>query len=255
MRIVVLVPDNSLRALQRALGARDVIARAQDVASLAHGISSDVDAVVIDPSILSESEWLGASQVLESPDVPVLLYAPLDSSTVRRIVAASGVGVHEVMLRDVDDDPAAIRRRLDTLRSPAPPTRVLAAIAARVAQLPTALQSATVPLFCSGRVPRWADDLAAAARLPRRSVDRWFGGAGLAGTASLLDVARLARAWIPIVEEKLTPAEFAVRGGFRRSRMLAVHSRRIVGVSPTHFGVAVNAEEFVARLTRHATRG
>lgn len=255
MRLVVLVPDNSLRALQRALGARDVIARAQDAGSLARGVSDDVDAVVIDPSILSDTEWVRARQVLESPDVPVLLYAPLDSSTVRRIVAASGVGVHDVMLRDIDDDPAAIRRRLDTLRSPAPPTRVLAAISGRIAELPTPLQSATVPLFCAGRVPRWADDLAATAQLPRRSVDRWLGGAGLAGTASLLDVARLARAWVPIVEEELTPTEVAVRGGFRRSRMLAVHARRIVGVSPTHFGVTLDAEEFVARLTRHATRG
>ena len=57
MRIVVLVPDKSLRVLQRALGARDVIARAVDVGSLVGGISRNVDAVVIDPSILTEAEW------------------------------------------------------------------------------------------------------------------------------------------------------------------------------------------------------
>jgi len=255
MRVVVLVPDNSFRALQRALRARDVIERAHDVGSLARRVSGDVDAVVIDPSILSDTEWARARQMLESPDLPVLLYAALDASNVRRIVAASGIGVHEVMLRAIDDDPAAIRRRLDTLRSPAPPTRVLSAIAGRIAQLPTLLQSATVPLFCAGKVPRWADGLVAIAQLPRRSVDRWFGSAGLAGTASLLDVARLARAWVPIVEQKLTPTEVAIRAGFGRSRMLAVHARRIVGVSPMHFAVKLNADEFVARLTRYATRG
>ena len=255
MRVLALLPDDSLRALQRALGKQDVIARAIDVGSLTRGVTDDVDAVVVDPSMLSDAEWARVRPVLESPAVPVMLYAPLDATTVRRVIAASAVGVHELLLRNVDDDPAAIRIRLEKLRSPTPPARVLARLAERIANLPDSVQRATVPLFCAGRVPRWADELARAATLPRRSIDRWMGRAGLSGTASLLDVARLARVWSPLVEQKLPPAVVAGRGGFRRARMLAVHARRIVGVSPAHFGSRLTAEEFVERLERHATRG
>lgn len=254
MRILALLPDDSVRALQRALGPQDAIGRLADAGALVRAAANPVDAIVIDPSILDETEWARARGVLESPDAPVLLYARLDTATVTRIVAASAVGVHEVLLRDVDDDPVAIRRRLETLRTPTPPTRVFARLAERLATLPVPLQGATVPLFCAGRVPRWADELARDARLPRRSIDRWMGRAGLSGTASVLDVARLARTWSPIVDQGLTPADVAARGGFRRARMLAVHARRIVGASPLHFGVKLTADEFVERLVQHATR-
>jgi hypothetical protein len=192
--------------------------------------------------------------MLASPDLPVLLYAQLTETSVQRIVAASGIGVHEVLLRNVDDDPAAIRRRLETLGAPAPPARVLAGLAEHLGELPAQLQGVTVPLFCAGPVPRWADDVARAAGIPRRSIDRWMSRAGLAGTATLLDVARLARVWAPIVDRGLPPAEVAVTGGFRRARMLAGHARRIVDCSPTLLGTRLTADEFVRRLVRHARR-
>jgi hypothetical protein len=81
-----------------------------------------------------------------------------------------------------------------------------------------------------------------------------MGRAGLAGTATLLDVARLSRVWVPIVVDGTDPAVVAARGGFRRARMLAVHTRRIVGASPSHFGKKLSEDEFVDRLARHALR-
>ncbi len=254
MRILALLPDDSFQALKRALASSDQVARVTDARGLAQSAAAEAAAVVVDPSILDEADWARVRHVLKAPDVAVLLYARLDGASIQRVVAASGIGVHEVMLRHVDDDPVAIRRRLETVRTPAPPTRVLARLSGRVAQLPMPLQQATVPLFCAGRVPRWADELAEAAQLPRRSIDRWMDRAGLAGTASVLDVARLARSWVPIVDHKRMPSEVALRGGFGRARMLAVHARRIVGVSPAHFGTRISLEQFVERLTAHATR-
>ena len=78
--------------------------------------------------------------------------------------------------------------------------------------------------------------------------------AGLAGTAALLDTARLARVWAPLVDGGMSQAEIAARAGYRRVRMLAVHSRRIVGVSPAYFGSRLSADEFVQRLAQHAVR-
>ncbi|MEA3248042.1 MAG: hypothetical protein U9Q74_17985 [Gemmatimonadota bacterium] len=255
MRILTLVPEDSLRVIRAALRARDSAAPHPDVASLlAAAAGGRVDAVVVDPAVVDEADWARLKPALEDPDLPVMLYSALGPATVRRIVAASAVGVHEVMLRGVDDDGAAVRRRLETLRRPPPPARVLARLAERLAELPDGLQGATVPLFCEGRIPRWAEEVARTASVPRRSVDRWMRRAGLAGTATLLDVARLSRVWVPLTEGKLAPADVAHRHGYVRSRALAVHTRRIVGVSPALLGVRLSADEFVDRLAHHALR-
>lgn len=255
VRVLALLPDDSVAMLQAALARGHMVERLPDAARLAASVSGlKVDAVVVDPSILDDGDWARLRSLLASPRIPVLLYAGLTQKSVARIVEASAIGVHEVMLRSHDDDPESIRARLKRLRTPAPPVRVLARIAERLACLPPVMQRVTVPLFCSGRVPRWADEVALAAGIPRRSVDRWMSRAELAGTATLLDVARLARVWVPIALEGADPADVALRGGFLRARMLAVHARRIVGVSPANFRTQLKVDDFVDRLVRYALR-
>lgn len=255
MRIVALLPHGSTQALQRCVGSADTLTRVAGTVALVRLISAHAaDAVVIDPAELSDADWSRARLVLQAARVPVLVYIPLDRGAIKRVLAATAIGSHEVLFRDIDDDPAAIRRRLESLGTPAPPSRVLSTLAGRIERLPNVLQDATVPLFCSVPVPRWADDIAQQADVPRRSVDRWMYRAGLSGTAAVLDVARLARTWVPLVDGGRSQSEVAVRNGYRRMRMLAVHARRVVGVSPSHFGTRLSADEFVRRLTQHAIR-
>jgi hypothetical protein len=254
MRVLAFLPDDSFLALKRALGPRDAVGRLTDVTELAKSSTLRADAVVIDPTCFDAEQWTRVRQLLSTPKSPVLLYAKLDKESVRRVVAASSIGVHEVLLRDVDDDPVAIRRRLRSLRTPPVQARVLARLAPRIAEMPTPLQGASLPLFCAAPVPRWADDLAMAARMSRRSMDRWMDHAGVSGTAALLDVARLARVWEPIVEQKVAPADVAVAGGYRRLRMLALHTKRLVGASPGLLAQEISEDEFVDRLVLYATR-
>ena len=212
MRIVALLPHGSLQALQRSAGPSDAVTCVSGMLSLTRMVRArNVDAVVIDPAELNEAEWTRAGRLLQSARTPVLVYASLDPVSVRRVLSASALGSHEVLLRNIDDDPAAIRRRLQSLGEPAPPARLLSTLAGRIERLPPVLQGVTVPLFCSGPVARWADGVARQASVPRRSVDRWMFRAGLAGTAALLDAARLARAWVPLVDGRVTLAEVAVR--------------------------------------------
>jgi AraC-like DNA-binding protein len=255
VRVLTLVSDDALRAIRGALHARDRTTPHPGVASLLAAVSeARTDAVVVDPALLDETDWIRLKQLLADPNVPVLLYSALDPATVRRVVAASAIGVHEVLLRGIDDDAVAIRRRLESLHRPPPPARVLSRIADRVARLPASLQGATVPLFCEGPIPRRADAIARAASVPRRSADRWMQRAGLAGMASLLNVARLSRVWVPLIEGGLSPAEVARRHGYVRSRALAVHARRVLGVSPTRLGAMLSSDEFVDRLAGYAVR-
>lgn len=256
MQILALLPDDSLQALQRCMGPADSLTRVRGAVSLARAAqqSRRPDAVVIDPSVLSDAEWLQVRIALHSSTVPVLVYAPLLPCAIGRVLVLSAHGSLDVMFRGVDDDPATVRHRLATLGRPEPPARVLGTLAARIEQLPAPLQGATMPLFCAGHVPRWADEMAHRANVPRRSMDRWMSRAGLAGTAALLDTARLAHVWAPLVEHKVALGDVAQQHGYRRVRMLAVHARRIVGISPLHFGTRLSVDEFVGRLVHHAVR-
>jgi hypothetical protein len=254
MRVLAILPDDSYLALKRALGPRDAVGRFADMPALLRMLASThADAIVVDPAGLDAEGWARARDLL-STQAPVLLYARLDQESVTRIVAASAIGAHEVLLRDLDDDPVAMRRKLESLLRPAAPSRVLSRLAGRLGELPPSLQGAAVPLFCAAPVPRWADDLARSARMSRRSVDRWMGHAGLSGTATLLDVARLARTWIPLVEQGVPAADVALNGGYRRLRMLALHTRRLVGASPSLMGREISEDQFVDRLVGHALR-
>lgn len=255
MRIVTLLPDDSERALRRVLSPSDTTRRAPDGGALAELARAErVDAVVFDPTAMSAAEWAAARALLEDASIPVLLYAPLTTASAPRLVEASAVGVHEMLLRGVDDDEATVRRRLESLRTPEPSAAVLSRLAPSMLRLPAHLQSVAVPLFCAAPIPRWVEELAHAAGMPRRSIDRWMERVDIGGTATLLDVARLARVWSPIVERHESAAEVATRHGYRRFRILADHTTRIVGVSPSALGVAISRGAFVDRLTAHALR-
>lgn len=237
------------------MGSSDTLMRASGALALTRMISArTADAVVIDPTEMDVAEWSRVRLVLQSARIRVLIYTALDPVSVQLVLSASAIGSYEVLFRQIDDDAAAMRRRLEALGTPAPPSRLLSMLAGRIERLPVGLQRATVPLFCAGPVPRWADVLARYADVPRRSVDRWMHRAGLAGTAALLDAARLARVWVPLVDRHDAQLDVAVQGGYRRVRMLAGHARRIVGVSPAHFGKRLTMNEFVDRLAAHAVR-
>ena len=208
--------------------------------------AEQVDAIVFDPTTLGSAEWTEACSLLEDVSLPVLLYAPLSPTHAPRLVQASAVGVHEMLLRGVDDDPATMRRRLESLREPEPPAAVLSQIAPHMVKLPAQLQSVIVPLFCSARIPRWVEGVALAAGMPRRSIDRWMARAEIGGTATLLDVARLAAVWVPLVERR----EAAAASHLSLERA-STYPDITVGVTVGREGATEARERLIHILTTH----
>lgn len=255
MRIIALVSDPTAHDLRRALRPADAVQRVSGSLALARATSQHAgDVVVIDPSELTEAEWGRVLAIVGGTALPVLCLTTLAPVAVTRVLAAAALRSVEVVLRELEGDPVLLRRSLASLQPPSPPARVLARLAPRVEHLPQALQATVLEVFCAGEVPRWADEVARRSAVPRRTVDRWMARSGLKGTAAILDVARLARAWAPLVESHVPHPDVAARLGYRRARMLAVHARRIVGVSPAFLGSRLSADAFIARLAAYALR-
>jgi transcriptional regulator GlxA family with amidase domain len=72
---------------------------------------------------------------------------------------------------------------------------------------------------------------------------------GISGAARLLDTARLARVWEPLVERSVGVEEVAVRCGYARLRLLTAHTRRLAGVAPAELRNRFTKETFGARLS------
>jgi transcriptional regulator GlxA family with amidase domain len=71
---------------------------------------------------------------------------------------------------------------------------------------------------------------------------------GISGAARLLDTARLARVWEPLVERDVAVREVAVRCGYSSMRLLTAHTRRLTGVSPLELRDHFTRETFSSRL-------
>jgi hypothetical protein len=252
MRIIALLTPESLPGLRRATNAHDTVTGIASIPTPAD--LADADAAVIDPAVVAAGEWPAFIDLMARPGLPVLLYSALDRGSLTRVIEAATAGAHDVVLRGAEDETVLLRARLETLRTPAPPARVLTGLAGHLSALPDELKVAAVPLFCGRQVPRWTDELSHRAGISRRTIDRWILNAGLAGAKPLLDVARLARTWTPIVEQETAPHRVAIAEGFERTRMLNLHAVRVTGLRASQWSDRLSVDAFVSRLVAHAIR-
>jgi AraC-like DNA-binding protein len=251
MRILSLLPDNARSALARAIGPGHILALESNVESAVQSVRQrQFDALVFDPGMLGDEEFSRLMPALRQKAVPVLLYTSLTPANARRIVEAAELGAHDLVLRDDEDAVTLLAHKLLSLVAPSAPALLLSRLAKSFHQFPDSLQTVSVGLFGSGPLPRWVDELAHASGFARRTVDRWMHRGGIDGAATLLDTARLARVWEPVVDQDLSTAAAAVQCGYSRTRLLVAHARRIVGVAPAEFREELTKEKFAERMAK-----
>jgi AraC-like DNA-binding protein len=228
-----------------------IISRETGAAAAAAALRDRVcDVLVFDPSVISEEDFEMILAPLTHGQVPVLLFTKLTPAAARRIVRAAELGAHELVLRGEEHVAQLLAHKLASLYRPSAPAHLLNRAAPHLRRLPDALQTTSVSLFASGPLPRWVDDLAEASGFARRSVDRWMERIGIDGASMLLDTARLARAWEPLVDEKRSVPAVSTRCGYARPRLFVAHARRIVGVPPLEIAAAMSRREFSERLAQ-----
>jgi AraC-like DNA-binding protein len=254
MRILALLPGASCRVLEHALVGGQLVAREPSAAATAATVAAvqnrECDVLVVDPGALSDELFQSLLPVLSHGRVPVLLFASLTPASARRVVRAAEVGVHELVVRGAEDAPQVIARKLASLYHPSAPAHLLNRAAPRFRRFPERLQVASVSLFGSGALPRWVNELAAASGCARRSVDRWMERVGIEGASTLLDTARLARVWEPLVEQRLAVAAVSALCGYERPRLFVAHTRRLVGAVPSEMAESMSRREFSERLAK-----
>jgi AraC-like DNA-binding protein len=249
MKILALLPDDARHVLERSLTSAQRLVRAGGAEAVVSALRERrCDALVLDPVLVDSDDFDRVLRVASERSVPIMLYATLEPRAARRIVQAVEVVARELVLRGADDTPELVRHKLSALLEPSAPAMLLSRTASRFRAFPDRLQTASVGLFGRHTLPRWVNGLVKESGLARRTVDRWMHRGGISGAARLLDAARLARVWEPLVERKHPMVAVAVECGYARSRLLTAHTRRIAGVSPGELGEQFTRETFAARL-------
>ena len=249
MKILAVLPDDARRDLGRALTGDQRLIKGGGADAVVSSLEERrCDALVFDPVFFNEGDFDRVLRAANESGVPIMLYATLEPRAARRIVQAVEVVARELVLRGTDDSPAELQRKLAALLAPSAPAILLSHAASCIRAFPVRLQTVSVGLFGHTRLPRWVDGLVQESGLARRTVDRWMHRGGITGAARLLDTARLARVWEPLVEQERSTREVAVYCGYAQPRLLTAHARRIAGVAPAGLRKQFTRETFAARL-------
>jgi hypothetical protein len=249
MKILALLPDDARHLLERSLTVTQRLTKAGGAESVASWLREGrCDALVLDPGQLDSEDFEVVIDAVNESGVPLLLYTALGPVAARRIVQAVDGAAHELVLRGSDDVPEVLQRKLLALIAPSAPAILLSRAASHFRSFPDRLQTVSVSLFGRNTLPRWVSGLVRESGLARRSVDRWMHKGGISGAARLLDTARLARVWEPLVERGMDGEEVAVRCGYARLRLLTAHTRRIMGAAPLGLRDHYTRETFSKRL-------
>jgi AraC-like DNA-binding protein len=249
MKILALVPDDARNVLERSLTGTQRLIRAGGAESVASCLREGrCDAFVLDPDLLDSRDFDAVMAAVHESGVPVLLYTTLGPVAARRIVQTVDGAARELVLRGSDDVPEVLRHSLAALVAPSAPALLLGRVASHFRPFPDRLQTVSVSLFGRSTLPRWVNGLVKESGLARRTVDRWMHRGGISGAARLLDTARLARVWEPLVERGMAVSAVATRCGYARLRLLTAHSRRITGVGPLELRNHFTRATFSARL-------
>jgi AraC-like DNA-binding protein len=190
------------------------------------------------------------------PSLPVVIYTILSPETLGATVELAKLGVRHVVLRNFDDEPRRFRDLLERQPSYAMSDAVLASLARPLGTVPAELARAVERLFQAPQQFKDVNDLAKAAGMNRRALDRWLERAGIASARMLVLGARLLRAYFYMQDPGRSLDEVIERLGYGSSRLFARQVRAATGLTPTVLRHSILPDEFVALLTaRLARRG
>jgi AraC-like DNA-binding protein len=180
--------------------------------------------------------------------LPIVVYTTLSPEALQGVVELAKYGVQHVVLRGFDDEPRRFRALLERLPAYALSERLLESLAEPLCATPPALVRAVERLFRSPQGFHDVGDLAAAAGMTRRSLDRWLDRAGVASAKMLVVGARMLRAYHYMRDPGYLLEDVAAKLGYPTARLFARQMRLVMGVMPSAVRAGIGPEQFVDKL-------
>ncbi|MDQ3698742.1 MAG: DNA-binding response regulator [Gemmatimonadota bacterium] len=256
MEVLARLPPALLSHL-RIVAARDFNVQAvDDWEALARAIrATPVDVAVIDPREGGTMRTEEIRQLLgRYGSLPVVVYTTLTPEALQATVELAKYGVQHVVLRGFDDEPRRFRALLERVPADAMSEQMLGLLAVALEGAPLPLVRAVERLFRTPHGFRDVEDLAVAAGLNRRSLDRWLDRIGVASAKSFVVGARMLRGYFYMRDTGYLLDDVAAKLGYPTARLFARQMRLATGLMPSTIRNRVEPEEFVANLAARLCR-
>lgn len=264
MSMIVLALLLSERQVERIIAAAPPphrVVRASSVTEARAELrEQSADVLVLDPAPGSHAARasLVASEcialVAELPHIPVVFYVSNAAAALRVIVKFPTRDSCEALLVGLDDDPRSIGHALESVVSTSLASRLVRHLGSVLADARPPLAEAIRVVFSQPDYFRSVRDLAKAACMSRRTLDRWLAKHGIVTAAELLEVAGVFAA-VRRYRNILSGGEDrpAVRGPEESTARIAftAHTPRPAYDHLIALSDADLIERFSARLRRH----
>lgn len=243
-RVVTALPASS-RALLRAR-----MPRVEMIPLEEHRAGESAVACLVDPAFLEEAApggaWIGAIP----EGLPLVVWADLSPRGMEGVLAAEPLRPVRLLIDGVDDVPGTLARLLPTIPRLVHGHRLEEALRPRLEQAPAPIRAACARVIERPESFFDATDLARAAQMSRRHLDRILARCGFAPGKAMVVGARVWRAHHGIVTEGRSVPNAAQALGYADSKALLRHIRVVTGEGAAGFR-GLEATQCMERVIGH----
>jgi len=252
MLVLAAIPEAQHHKLRRVAAARFAVAHAQTWDAVLSAIRNrPVELAVVDPLLSGEAR----SQEIERlrvlfPSLPLILYTTLTPETAAVLLVLGQRGIQHVVFSRYDDHPSRLREVLGQEEARSSSRQLLDELASALAPLPSELRWVLEEALRSPGEVQTVGQVAARARVDRRTCERWFTRIGLPSPRCFLAAARVLYAHRLLQDPGFTVEDVAQRLGYAQAKTLQLHARAYLGLTAGEMRLSLTPEEAVTRVVQ-----
>jgi AraC-like DNA-binding protein len=252
MLVLAAVPEVQYHKLRHANAARFPVVHARTWDEALTAIRTrPVELAVVDPLLSGTA----SAQEIERlrrlfPSLPLLLYTSLSPATASALLALGHAGIREVIIFRHDDHPSRLRELLAQEEARSTSRQLLDQVAAILAPLPSELRWVLEEVLRSPAELQTVQQVAARARVDRRTFERWFARLGLPSPRHFLAVARVLYAHRLLQDPGFTIEDVAQRLGYAQTKTLQLHARSYLGLTAGEMRITLDPAEALERVAQ-----
>jgi AraC-like DNA-binding protein len=252
MLVLGAIPAIQLQRLRRAAPARFGLAHAATWAAALETIRTrPVELAVVDPLLSGTARAQEIAQLRQLfPSLPLILYTALTPHTAAVLLALGQHGVRHVVFARYDDYPGRLRQVLVAEEARATSQQLLEQFAWALAPLPSELRWVLEEVLRAPAEAQNVQQVAARARVDRRTFERWFTRVGLPSPRHFLAAARVLYAHRLLQDPGFTIDDVARRLRYAQTKTLQQHARAYLGVTAGEMRVTLAPTEALQRVVR-----
>jgi AraC-like DNA-binding protein len=252
MLVLAAVPEPQYHKLRRAVAARFPLVHARNWDDALGAIRSrPVEVAVVDPLLTGVASATEIERLRRLfPSLPLILYTTLSPKTAAVLLALGQSGIRDMVLHRYDDHPARLCEVLVHEEARSASRQLLEQVAGVLAPLPSELRWVLEEVLRAPAELQTVQQVAARARVDRRTFERWFARLGLPSPRHFLAAARVLYAHRLLQDPGFTIEDVAQRLGYAQAKTLQLHARAYLGLTAGEMRLTLEPAQALERVAQ-----